>query len=215
MSKTLGRAAVAGAVALSIVFGLAACGESASDIQRKHELVDLLTQRAVATCSVQKDHRDQAPYQKRLEDVLYRTKSETLDYFKDNGITICLDKRLETQDNGFFGPSHAYGVYYPQDKILTLIDNGKSVDQKSWYQSSAASNGPTFLREFSHSFGGYFDNYKSVSDVAYPMLAHKYTTSCGKSCTSTHYVWRAMPSINAKTLGVNTFLQTPLVLNAP
>ncbi len=57
MSTTLGKVA-SGAVALTLVFGLAACGESSIDLQRKPELVDLPVDRAVATCQMQQSELD-------------------------------------------------------------------------------------------------------------------------------------------------------------
>ena len=97
MSTTLGKVAN-GAVAMTLVFGLAACGESASDLQRKPELIDFFKDEAVATCQLQESELDQMPYVARLEEVLSETNAKALDYFKSNGIVICLDNQPVLRD---------------------------------------------------------------------------------------------------------------------
>ncbi len=185
MSTTLGKAAN-GAVALALVFGLATCGESAADLQRKTELVDFLKDRAVATCQIQDAYTDQIPYIQRLEDVLAETKTGALDYFKENGIVICLDKRLQGQKDTFWGDD-AEGIYYPAEKVISLLDNGKSEADRGFFEYSAATRGQRFLNRFEDTFGGWNDKYDTLAQVVTPLFAHHYTTG-GKHKT-THYKW--------------------------
>ena len=214
MSTTLGKVA-SGAVALTLVFGLAACGESSIDLQRKPELVDLLVDRAVATCQMQQSELDQAPYANRLKDVLFEAPTKTLDYFKDNNITICLDKRLNDQHNGFF-TTDAKAIYYPSEKTLTLWDNGKAEGQKWFYESTAASRGYKYLNEFPEQFGGWFSDYKSVNDIQRPMIGYSYSASCGKNCTTTRYAWENMDDFMlSNAIADNPILSVPPVIGAP
>lgn len=190
MSGLTGRQAlgVAGVgIALVVAFAIAT-GESTTDLQRKPELVDLMLNQAQQTCVIQDDPMDALPYLDRLDGVLRQTKSETLDYLLANKITVCLDKRLDQQQNGFFGRD-AKGVYYPNVKVVSLHDNGNNPNVTNFFDGSAGTNGPRFLNEFKDNFGGYFSEYARVQDVVKPLVAHKYTTSCGKSCTTTHYDW--------------------------
>lgn len=174
MSTTLGKVAN-GAVALTLVFGLAACGESAADLQRKSELIDFLTDRAVATCDLQESQLDQIPYIPRLEEVLSETNTRALDYFKENGIVICLDKRLQNQKDVFWG-DEADGIYYPDSKVISLWDNGKSEAQRGMFEYSAATWGDRFLNRFENTFGGWNDKYDNLAQVTTPLFAHHYTT---------------------------------------
>jgi hypothetical protein len=205
MSTTLGHKVVNGAVALSLVFGLAACGESPADLQRKPDLIDLLSQRAVATCSLQRSEMDHKPYDARLRDVLARASASTLQYYKKNDITVCLDKRLSAQHNGFWS-GDAHGVYYPGQKILTLWDNGRDRATAGWTERTAADYGARFLKEFSGAFGGWTSSYESLEDVAGPMLAFR---SGGKA---TSYRWRAGEGYSV--LDNNPGLKSPPVLPA-
>ena len=210
MSMSLGHKMANSAVALSLVFGLTACGEADFDLQRKPELVDLLMNRSMATCIMQKSELDQAPYQSRLKDVLMETKSTALDFMKSNGITICLDQRLSNQETGFFS-YEAQGVYYPKQKIVSLWDNGKVEAQAPWYGTKTATdNGPTFLNRFANNtFGGFFSDYSSVKNVNDFMLAHKYRC-CGKHA-STHYDWETASDAGG-ILTANPALQVPPVM---
>ncbi len=183
--QILGVAGVS--IALVAAFAIAA-GESTADLQRKPELVDLMLNQAEQTCVIQDDPMDAAPYLDRLQDVLQETRSEALDFLLANKISVCLDKRLSEQDNGFLSRD-IQGVYYPDARVVTLNDNGNDPSNSGFFSWSAGTNGPRFLREFKDNFGGYFSEYSGVQNVTKPLVAHKYTTSCGKSCTTTHYDW--------------------------
>lgn len=185
-TTTLGKVA-SGAVAMTLVFSLAACGESTADLQRKSELIDFLKDEAVATCQLQESELDQLPYVARLEEVLSKTNTKALEYFKSNGIVICLDKRLQDQKDVFWG-DEAEGIYYPDSKVISLWDNGKSAAQRGFFDYSAATRGQRFLNRFENTFGGWNDKYESLSEVTTPLFAHHYTTRAGKS-RSTHYKW--------------------------
>lgn len=190
MSGLTGRQAlgVAGVgIALVVAFAIAT-GESTVDLQRKPELVDLMLNQSAQTCVIQNDPMDAAPYLDRLKDVLQETRSDTLDYFLANKTTVCLDKRLSQQDNGFLARD-AQGIYYPDVNVVSLRDNGNDPSKTGFFDWSAGTYGPRFLNEFKDNFGGYFSAYSSIADVAKPLLAFKYSTSCGKNCTTTRYEW--------------------------
>lgn len=195
------------AAALTLAFGLAGCSESDIDIQRKPNLVDVLTDRAAATCSMQQSALDQAPYVSRLKEVLYKTDSKTLDFFNANRITICLDKRLSAQvEKPFFDESRTWkarGVYYPNEKILTLWDNGKTEAQKSLSDTSAAAMGPTFLRAFAkHTFG---EGKMDFETLDAPLLAHH---KSGGRRSSPNSSWRSTEKY-PQPLSNTPTLQTP------
>jgi hypothetical protein len=191
MSGITGRQLAAGvvgtAIALSVVFALAS-GESAANLERKPELVDLMMNQSAQTCVIQDDPMDAAPYMDRLEYVFNHTRSETLDYLIANKTTVCLDKRLENQEGGFFDRP-IQGVYYPDVNVVSLKDNGNDPANTGLFDWSAASNGPLFLKQFKDNFGGILDKYETLQQVETPLVAYKYTSSCGKSCTTTHYDW--------------------------
>lgn len=191
MSGITGRQLAAGvigtAVALTVVFTLAS-GESAADLERKPDLIDVMMNQSAQTCVIQDDPMDAAPYADRLHYVLEHTRSEVLDYLIANKTTVCLDKRLENQQGGFFDRD-IHGVYYPDVNVVSLKDNGNDPANTGFFDWSAASNGPRFLQEFKENFGGMFSKYETLQQVHGPLVAYKYTTSCGKSCRSTHYDW--------------------------
>lgn len=212
MSIPLEYKVAAGAVALVAAFAIANL-ESSSDVQRKSDLAGTMANQSIAACVMQQSELDQAPYTSRLKDVFMNTRSKTLDYFIANKITVCLDKRLQQQNNGFWN-YRAQGIYYPDQKILTLWDNGKNQAHKGFFDSTAVSKGSDFLRSFSQNFGGMFDRYKDVSDVKNPLLGHFYTTthSCGERCHTTddHYDWEdAGVGWRTDTLNINPSLQQP------
>lgn len=188
MSISPGRRVANGAVALSLLFGLAAC----DDDPHKIELVNDLATRSIATCVLQESAQDQKPFEARLRDVLERTSTSSLEFLKSNGITVCLDKRLQNQQSGFFS-YRAEGIYYPEARTISLWDNGMDHAQSGWTGWSATSRGPNFLNSFPNNFGGWLSMYNSVSEARDPAKAYHYTTTvrCGKSCTSTthHYSW--------------------------
>jgi hypothetical protein len=192
MSSLTGRqlaGVIGGVAALSIVFALAT-GENSADLQRKPELVDLMMNQSAQTCVIQDDPMDAAPYMDRLEYVFEHTRSNTMDYLLANKISVCLDKRLDAQQNGFLS-REIHGVYYPDQHVVSLRDNGNDPANSGLFGFSAGTYGPRFLQEFKDNFGGFFDHYAKVQDVTSPLVAYKYMASCGKSCTTTHYDWGA------------------------
>ncbi len=214
MSKSLGHKVVNGAIALTLVFGLAACGESAADLQRKTELVEQLSERAVATCVLQEEAPAGKPYIERLTDVLTETRATTLDYLIENDITVCLDQRLQGQQSTFWG-DEAEGIYYPDVKVISLWDNGQDQETAGFWDWTAVSHGPDFLNNFDDTFGGWGDKYESLADVASPLFAHHYTTRVGKT-TNTHYSWH---DADQRSMGVvfenQPFLRVPPIVTGP
>ena len=184
--KSSGLRVAGTAASLVLVFALAGC-ERESDIQRKAELANQMIDDSVATCVIQDSVSDAKPYVERLRDVLMETRSTSLDYLIENDITVCLDKRLQDQHNGFWGDD-AEGIYYPDVKVISLWDNGKDENTRGVFEISAATRGDRFLDNFDDTFGGWLSKYESLSDVTTPLFAHHYTTRSGKSST-THYKW--------------------------
>lgn len=183
MLKTMGAIAH-GAAALAIVFSMAVGGETDADLQRKPELVDLLADRAVATCELQQSELDQIPYIERLEDVLAQTESHALDYFKENGIVICLDKRLQGQQGSPGGGGKAGAIYYPDEKVVSLWDNGKDPAQTSIFELDATTRGDRYLDSFTH----ILDGKGSLSQLSGPLFAHSYRGGVG-FYRQTKYDW--------------------------
>lgn len=189
MCVTLGNA-VRGTIALTFVFGLAACDDFAADRERKPALMALLVDRATGVCDTQPAERDQASYAQRLTDVLYDVPVRTLDFFKDNEIAICLDKRLADQTKVFMG-TFAEGVYYPSENILTLWDNGKAEGHRGFLDASAATRGYIYLNAFRSMFG------EGSGGAAAPMIGYSYRASCGENCLQTLYGWKSARAGNS------------------
>lgn len=183
MLKEMGAIAH-GAAALGLIFTMAVGGESEADLQRKPELVDLLAARAVATCELQQSEIDQIPYIPRLEEVLSQTESHALDYFRENGIVICLDKRLQDQAGAPGGGGRAGAIYYPDQKVISLWDNGKDPAQTGTFEIDATTRGGKYLDSFTH----IFDGKGTLSQLSEPLFAHYYRSGVG-AFRQTKYDW--------------------------
>jgi hypothetical protein len=103
--------------AFAAIAGLTGC-ESKADRERKPAVAQPMIE-----ASIQTEGNVDAGYAARLRTVLMHTDTKDLETLKDHGITVCLDQRLSQQKHGFWD-TEIRGVYYVQDKIVTLYDNG-------------------------------------------------------------------------------------------
>lgn len=183
------------AVAIAGLFAIVAgTVESSEDMARKPDIVQMMMTTSLQKCDIGASIINPADYGMRLEEVLMHTRSDTLDFLVANNITVCLDQRLANEPYGFFD-THVNGVFYPdaENPILSLWDNGADSGNHGFFEWTAATNGPRYLQEFKNEFSELFTSVHQISDITAPMYAYQYqmTTSCGKSCTTSHteYDW--------------------------
>ncbi|PZQ49112.1 MAG: hypothetical protein DI551_00230 [Micavibrio aeruginosavorus] len=181
--------AVAG---VAIAMSLAAC-QSTADINAKPDIINGMTEDAIALCDQQKSASDEMPYETRLRNVLSEVSPSTLRYFKENKITICLDKRLGSlQTSGM--ESTPIAIYYPSQKnpVLTLRDNGKNTEVSRFMSWDASTFSSTTTSKFTGAYGGFWGTETPAAKTGERMIS--YRGGCGKGCTTSHWVkesnWR-------------------------
>lgn len=137
--------------------------ENDEDIARKPELVETVLAQSLAACDLQSDLSQKAPYEERLREVFESTYSVTLDYLINEGITVCLDQRIaDARDASGTWDQRADAFYYPDEKILTLYDNGNSYANSGTFEQTAGDYGDDLLDSFRRGYRGILQNYPDL-----------------------------------------------------
>ena len=157
--SSLARIGLAGALAL----GLAAC-ESADDAERKPGLVDEIVSTSLERCDLQEEFAQSVTYETRLEEALMGAYSSSLDFVIENDITICLDQRLEdaSHDKGFMSRT-AHALYYPDQNVMTLFDNGDDEMHSGSFETTASDYSGRLIDKFEYKFDA--DDLSSMNDI--------------------------------------------------
>jgi hypothetical protein len=163
---------------LSAIFlagALTGCAESDFDKARKPELIERAVATSLQRCDTQDKKPQEIPYQARLRLVLATTDSAALDKLHDNGTAICMDQRLSKQNDVGFWSLPIKGIYYADQNIVSVWDNGRNPDTQSWYETDITDWGSRSLEKFADTVSG--------TDAAASMQVGS-TYSCGKSCVT-------------------------------
>ncbi len=178
-STRLVAAALTAVLAIGGVFGLTwLTSESSADASRKAPLVTMMNNRA-RRCRIGDAADAELPQEQRLALVFEQTRSDALDTLIEKGITVCPDSRLAHQDTGFLDTT-LRGVYHAADKVVTIYDNGSSVDK--FWSDDITDRGDEMLEDIA-------DELNSKNPSTENMYAGFYTRSCGKNCTTTYAEW--------------------------
>lgn len=156
MSRGLLTAAFSGVVAIGIIgvaylLDYAYHYENDEDKARKPDLINKIAQKAEQNCDLQEEFAQSMSYDARLKTAISQTKSQTLDFIINNDITLCLDQRIGKQNNGFFDYT-VNALYYPQQKIISIYDNGKDPSEAGFFEYDTTSYMGHLLEEFSNEY---------------------------------------------------------------
>lgn len=168
--------------------------ESEEDISRKPELIELITQNSLKNCVDQSAPTDNQTTIDRLEAVLKRTRSSSMDFLLANHVTVCLDKRIAEERYGFWD-EEPEAIYYPKSRVIALWDDGT---KSTFWNKGAAHYGGHMLNELATSIGdGFFDNFTEIDDIQVPYIGYTYpiVVSTGKTTiVTTHYNFETIES---------------------
>ena len=123
---------------LSAIFlagALTGCAESDFDQARKPELINRAVATSLVKCDLQDNRAQEIPYESRLRLVLAQADSVALDKLHENGVAVCMDRRLEHTHRDFLDYS-IRGIFYAEAKILAMRDNGRNPLTQSWYETN-------------------------------------------------------------------------------
>lgn len=98
--------------------------EPAEDAARKPDVIARMLENSRKICNLTADYPN-GTYDERFKEALDGAKTSALDLLIENNIQVCLDSRLNDQERGFFDYPIA-GVYYPDQRILTVFDKAAS-----------------------------------------------------------------------------------------
>jgi len=162
---------------LCAAIGAAGC-ESDIDKARKPALVHDIVENSLEKCDLSSEFAEEAKYTNILKKTLSDVWSEDLDFYLKYNVTICLDERLSSLEQGFFDSS-AYGMFYPgSNPVVSLWYDG---EEESGYSDSLLEKLVSFYKE---------EPYKFNQDI----VKIGYQTSCGKSCIT--YKWKDADDFN-------------------
>jgi hypothetical protein len=119
---------VFGGVAAAVGIVFAAHYENPADAARKPAVIETMLEQSREVCSLTQDYNG-ASYADRYRATLNEAFTADLETIHDAGITICLDERLQEQHDGnsLFGSDLA-GIYYADENVLTILDEGTGYD---------------------------------------------------------------------------------------
>jgi hypothetical protein len=179
-------------VPLAASFMLAGCMESKEEIARKPDVVAQMVENSASICEKGPVNGTDAQYKERLTEVLSRARTVQLEALQKNGITVCLDQRLDHQKSGFWdGPSHS--VFYNNGKgggVAAIYDNGTQPKDASFWKGDAYDWGGVAVDYL----GDMAKNGKITAESG-NWHGYTYTISTGKS-SSTHYGWAKTDKFN-------------------
>lgn len=188
------------AASVMIALAVAGCGESQFDLARKPELIEQAVAVSMEKCDTREPIRHDATYEQRLRTVLHRAESQSLDFLMTNGVTVCLDKRLPNQVNGFWDKNIG-AIYHGGDaKIISLWDNGIVAEGREMFSRDTLDYNSEFITKFPRYVR---DGDFSLSD----QFAFGGRYKCGKSCTTER--WKAQADFDQDTIAKNPQLMKP------
>jgi len=188
------------AASFMIALAVAGCGESQFDLARKPELIEQVVASAIEKCDMKEPIRHDATYEQRLRTILHGAESESLDFLITNGVTVCLDKRMPNQVNGFWDKEMG-AIYYGGDtKVIGLWDNGIVAEGREVFKRDTLDYNSDFITKFpSYVRDGDF----SLSD----QFAFGGRYNCGKGCTTER--WKSQQDFDQDTIAKNPQLMKP------
>lgn len=150
--------------------------ESGEDVSRKPDLVAAMQAVSAETCAMPDEESEKTAYRKRLDEALSKARSETLDFFLKNKVTVCLDERLAQKT------PRMPAVFYAQMETPVIA----LADQKTDPENVRARHA-VYMHKFAAQFAG----------AALPqqdMVGYSYTRTqvCAEYCVTfqTEYAWK-------------------------
>jgi hypothetical protein len=188
------------------IFNHIAHGEGTADRERKGPVAEEVLKHSLANADTSVDKFGDS-YADRLREVLMETRTEDLEYLRDRKITICLDTRLSSQQQGWFD-KEILGIFYndgPKGGTIALWDNGKKSENTGFFGRGAYDHGSDMLEKMAWLMRtGNIDN----DQVRYYFAS--YTRHTGKT-THTYTEWRSGYDFDDGTIEKNPeLLQPPL-----
>ncbi len=183
MKNTLKKLLV---ICLSIPLLLLTACESSQDKKDKPIIAKDILEQSLNVC---RDARRTENYEEKLREILLDTYTSDLKVLRNNGVTICLDSRLDNQDTGLLD-TRAIGIYYPKERVASLA-NGE---------------GYSLLSKLADDF-----NEKSKLNL----VGYKYVTSTTTNnvvTITTHRAWKKAANFDQDTITKNPelFARSPI-----
>jgi hypothetical protein len=188
-----GLAAVVVGIAVAVNY------ESAEDKARKPEVISRMLEASYDHCSLTNDFNG-ASYEMRYRKTFGKAYTADLEAIEDAGIQLCLDERLPDQSVKFTD-YRVTGIYYPEDKVLSVYDLGSKINGMF---SNLSLYGEDVPQEF---VDDVLEGSLSLDDMA---VSYRYTSSCGKNCTTTRINFRTAERMHSELSNNPELRQAPV-----
>lgn len=184
--------------------------ESSEDKAAKPGVVADMIDDSLSAC----EYDNEANFKARLNKIMMKVRTKRLRQFQENNITVCLDTRLASQENGFFD-RRIEGVYYsrvlssesgPMTSVLTIWDNGKAPTEDKFWKKDASDWGSEVMTKFA----------KAIKRHGTPKegehkIAGVYSYRCGDDSTCHEIRWKSVENFDQDTIRKNPVLEQPPV----
>jgi len=187
--------------------------ESTRDITRKPALIDKIVENAITVADLQTQYPQDVPYRTRLKAALNSAKASDLDVLIENNVTVCLDRRLSS-DDGSRNPSDVWAVFFGSGdrNILSLYDNGKDPTHGRWSGNHIADRS----RDAIENLAILLRQGKKPTTVAAGIIELQVAMAGEGGGVLFHgFAWKKEEELLEKVRGIPSLQSPPLQLAAP
>lgn len=189
-----------GLAAVVVGIAVAANYESAEDKARKPEVISRMLEASYNRCSLTNDFNG-ASYESRFRQTFNKAYTADLEAIENAGVQLCLDERLR-QQSVKFTDYRVTGIYYPDEKVLSVYDLGTKINGMF---SNLSLYGEDVPEEF---VDDVLQGSLSLDDMA---VSYKYSSSCGKNCTTTKINFRTAERMHSELDNNPELRQAPVI----